>query len=335
MKFMKDIVTPPIIFIHYGDCNYLEYSLKSAKLFNPQKRVILIGDKLNKYYERKFNIEHYFFNDYLNFAKLSKLKKAYKIVGGADFEKMNKAKGGKDWTEFNFLKWGVLYNFISKSEIDNFWTFDTDTLIVSDLIKYEKHYKDYDYTIMNNLDQLQGLVNNIEYLKHFVDLAIELLNNEEYLNELKKTDFKENPMWGFTMMRVFRELSIRKNPNIIHLNKIIQNSVFDECICANSNKKMNEYKVGDKIINTVYTDGRGNLYNLDLNSGEYVKLWGINLSWVPDYLFPVLFKIAKQSLSRGIEKPKALMPVNYKKPYFTMTRQFLNKLLNKLVMTKE
>ncbi len=140
----------PIVFIHYGDCSYLKYTLKSAKLFNPEKRVILIGDKTNKYYSEKYNIEHYFFDNYTELKEIKELEKAYKIVGGADFERMNKSKGGKDWTKFNFIKWGVLYNFVVSQKIGKLWTFDSDTLIISNLKQKENTYKNYDYTTINS-----------------------------------------------------------------------------------------------------------------------------------------------------------------------------------------
>lgn len=42
----------PIIFIHYGDSQYLEYTIKCSKLFNSHTNIILIGDKENKQYSK-------------------------------------------------------------------------------------------------------------------------------------------------------------------------------------------------------------------------------------------------------------------------------------------
>ena len=101
---------------------------------------------------------------------------------------------------------------------------------------------------MNYLNQLQGYVNNTNYLLDFQKLCIRMLSDNYYLEHLEETDFAQNPTFGFTMMRVFKKLSEEKEPNIIRLNELINGSCFDECICHNHDKKTYSEKIGSRTV---------------------------------------------------------------------------------------
>src|SRR5262245_28179211 len=50
----------PIVFIHYGDNNYLRYSLEQAQHSNPYSPIYLIGDEQNNRYSF---VKHYCYLD--------------------------------------------------------------------------------------------------------------------------------------------------------------------------------------------------------------------------------------------------------------------------------
>ncbi|MEM9829414.1 MAG: hypothetical protein AAF944_02190 [Bacteroidota bacterium] len=284
----------PIIFIHYGNSYYLKHVLRSAKMFNPKKRVILIGDSSNNRYQ-DIDVEHYLFEHYLDTDEVKQFEKLYRRVGGVEFEKINKNKGGEDWTKFNFLKWFVLYTFLQEQNISNLWVFDSDTIILSDLDSLEERYGETDYTVMNNNNQLQGFVSNPGYIQLFQKLCIEMFSNQEYLDQIKKKNFTVNPRHGFTMMMVFRRLSDVAKPRIRRLNKIIDNAYFDECICHQHGKEIYKKKIGHKTVKKIYCDQEGGLYQYDLTLQRYIKLLGVNLSWVPIYVFDVIYYQARKN----------------------------------------
>ncbi len=190
-------------------------------------------------------------------------------------------------------------------------------------------------TIQLLIRTTQGLINDIEYLKFFIVLANELFNNTKYLDNLLKTDFKENPMWGFTMMRVFNELSIKEKTNIIRLKESKNLECFDECICVNYSYRTNDYLLANKKLNKIYYDKNGNLYNYDLILKNYNLLWGINLSWVPDYVFSTLLNISKNKINNknttsDIFQVKELMVVKYKKPMLKKIKSTLSNIYCKI-----
>ena len=87
----------PIIFIHKGDSFYLKYALENAKKFNPESRVILIGDKVTEY--PKF-VEYHEMYDYSSSAL--KFKKVYKHMS-TNTEAIER---------FCFERWFILNEFL-------------------------------------------------------------------------------------------------------------------------------------------------------------------------------------------------------------------------------
>lgn len=320
-------IEAPIIFIHYNDSPYLKYTLRAAKIFNPEKRVILIGDSSNEKYT-KYGIEHFYFDEYTKSPGLEAFHKVYKRIGGVEFEKMNKSKGGTDWTKFNFMKWFVLHNFLKAQPFQNFWSFDSDTLLVEDLKPLEKEFQLYDYTVMNIYNQLQGYVTNSQVLVQFQRYCLGLLSDEAYLNKLRTTDFTENPGYGFTMMRVFRAVFESEVFKTKRINTFIQNSYFDECICEADGKETVQMTGGEKrLIKKTYVDNLGNLYHLDLPTNQYIKLNAINLSWVPSYYFSLFFNYAKVKLERqGRKHDSSLKAVSLDVPLGYQIRKGVSKI---------
>ena len=133
----------PIIFCHYGNTEYLKYSLKCAKFNNPGCEIFLLGDQYNKIAAEKCGITHVFFND-LNYGNEIRLFDAiYKLIQGRLHEHM---RGGRDWVKFVFKRWFFTYNFISRRNTEAFWHFDSDNMILDDLERHKEKFRRYDCT---------------------------------------------------------------------------------------------------------------------------------------------------------------------------------------------
>lgn len=85
----------PIIFCHYGNSDYLEYTLRQVKLTNPNNRVILLGDEKNKSIAEIAHVEHYLFKDYANGIENLTFESVYEHVAG-------EKHGREYWTKFVF-----------------------------------------------------------------------------------------------------------------------------------------------------------------------------------------------------------------------------------------
>ena len=96
---------PPIIFIHYGNSPYLKYTLEAAKRTNPNKEIILLGDRSNKKYANNSNVTFYPFKDFRQSELISRFNSVYRHIAGEEH-------GRKNWTYFVFLRWFIIYDFL-------------------------------------------------------------------------------------------------------------------------------------------------------------------------------------------------------------------------------
>ena len=270
MHCMKTNNTP-IIFIHFNNSGYLRCSLDLAKKKNPEKKVILLGDHTNKHY-KKLDIEHYYFEDYDKGKEIEKFEKVYQFIAGAEKRKPY-------WTNFVFKRWFYIYNFIRKNDIQKFWTFDSDTLILTSLRKFEKNYADFDCTTQCNGSCMNGLINNQQVVSGYLDKINELFQKNNYLNEFKQ-NFKNHPDWAFTEMAAFATYEKEKNIKTARLNKIINNTTFDECICQDGEMEMESKKNISKKIHKLYFHD-GQIFEKCLKNKKLIRVNTINMSWVP------------------------------------------------------
>jgi len=58
-----------IIYVHTGDSFYLLPNLLHTRSYNPNAKIILLGDKKNAYVE-KWGFEHFLLDEYMNQAHL-------------------------------------------------------------------------------------------------------------------------------------------------------------------------------------------------------------------------------------------------------------------------
>lgn len=219
---MDNCTSIPIIFIHYGDSEYLPYTLKSARIFNPSSRIILLGDKSNQHYT-SLGIEHFFFDNYSNSSEIILFKRVYKFIAG-------KNNSNTGWTQFVFQRWFHIFEFIQSQEIERFWTFDSDNLIFTNLQKYQTNLFQYDCTEQCNGSCMNGFVSSQEIVKGYLDTINSLFRDAEYL-ERQRREFIDYPDFSFTEMRAYDEYRNRNKLNTIRLQKISTEETFDECLC--------------------------------------------------------------------------------------------------------
>ncbi len=265
---MKD--EAPIVFIHYGYTPYLKYTLDIAKKTNPDKEVVLLGDNKNKKYG-KIGVRHFYFNDYGAGEEIEMFNEVFRFIAGAKH-------GKKEWVKFVFKRWFYIHNFIKKNNIDKFWTFDSDTLILSPLTSKEKRFKDYDCTEQCNGSCMNGFVNNVAVVKNYVDKINELFQRNDYL-EKQREKFEKMPGYAFTEMRAYRTFKKESGIKTIRLNEIIDNETFDECLCQEHGMEMEYDNYLKRKIKKLYFRN-GDIYEKIAATDELVKLNSINLSWV-------------------------------------------------------
>ena len=281
-------IKKPIIFCHYGNSPYLFYTLKQVKLSNPENRIILLGDEDNKKVAHKAKIEHCCFKDYDDSDEIKVFNQVYQHIAGFKHKK-------EFWTNFVFKRWFYIHNFIKKNEINGFWHFDSDNMILSDLNKQEHKFKDFDCTEQCNGICMNGYISSYQVVNGYVNKINELFKDEAYLKK-QKQDFIAHPDYAFTEMRAYKAYREQENINSVRLNKIIDNESFDDCICMDHGYERHESLLNNQYLKKIYFDAQGNFYCYHIESSQYVKMNSLNLSWVPTSLFKLVYKTYKNNI---------------------------------------
>ncbi|MFB9758267.1 hypothetical protein [Ectobacillus funiculus] len=113
----------PIIFVHYGNPDWLKYALLQAKEFNSE--VILIGDETNNQYPF---IKHYHITDY--YENAAEFKKVYKRLSRREVE----------FELFCFERWFIIENFMQKHNLQHCFYQDSDNMLYINVKEYNEKY---------------------------------------------------------------------------------------------------------------------------------------------------------------------------------------------------
>lgn len=288
-------MNPPLVFIHYGNSSYLKFTLRAARLFNPQKPIILLGDDRNDHFTR-FGLEHHNFADYASGPEIELFDCVYRFIGG-------RKHPDSPWVKFVFRRWFHLYCFLSAHGIEQFWTFDTDTLLLTSLAAQEHKYLQYDCTEQCGGSCMNGLVNNLRVVKGYLDKINELFQREDYLQR-QRQDFEVHPEYAFTEMRAFVAYKQECRIRTIRLSSVVNGEAFDDCLCVAEDMEpldrlpdgLGPLRCG--LPKKLYMSPDGRVYCHHLPTGTLVKMNSLNLSWLPDYLFPRILNHAKRQLRR-------------------------------------
>lgn len=278
-------MSAPIIFCHYGNSEYLPYVLEVAKTHNPDKDIFLLGDQENRWIEKAISIDHYFFRDLQYGKEIELFDQIYKVIQG---RKHNNIVGGRDWVNFVFKRWFYIYNFLVNKKIDAFWHFDSDNMILDSLSYHERKFTGYECTEQCNGMCMNGFISNPSIVLRYMRKINELYQNERYLKKQQKEFNEDNPTYAFTEMRAYKTFKEEERIRTIRLNTIIDGSTFDDCICQEHNMQMEQLPSG-QIIKKVYLNPDGRCYCHEKDTNRLLKMNTLNLSWVPIYLFKIIF----------------------------------------------
>ena len=276
----------PIIFCHYGNKKYLPSVFKAAKLTNPDKEIILLGDTSNQWLGETKNVTHLNFEDYDYGPEIDTFNKVYRLVQGKEHSHM---KGGRDWVNFVFKRWFFIHNLIQSKGYKNFWHFDSDTMVLESLSQHEDKFQSYDCTEQCNGSCLNGFIPKVSTVARYIEKINELFQDEVFMQNQQDEFDKNNPKHAYTEMRAYEEFK-ESGLNAIRLNTILGGSSFDDCICQNHEMEMEPLPNG-KLIKKIYIDTDGAFYCKNISDNTPIKMNTLNLSWVSNDLFLIVLSI--------------------------------------------
>lgn len=274
------MTSSPVILCHYGNSPYLKYTVRALRASNPNSRIVLLGDKSNRWLKQY--IEHHYFSAFDQGDLIDEFNRVYRLVAGKESPMHKEGDEKRDWIDFVFRRWFMVESFCKNQNIDSFWHFDSDNMILSDLASHEVKFKDVDCTEQCSGSCMNGFISNLEVVTGYIRKINEIFKRTEYLDILQKEFDTKHPTYAFTEMRAYRIYKSESAIKTRRLSSIIDNSSFDDCICS-AGGMQTEVLPSGAIIKKVLLQGTGFFW--ETPKGDRIRANSINLSWVPMYFF--------------------------------------------------
>lgn len=281
----------PIIFVHYGYNNYLATTIASAIMMNPQKRVILIGDKSNEIF-KSLGAEHYEFDDFNNGHEIEEFDRVWKFIPTWDVQYQ------PEFFKFVFKKWYFINRFTEVNDIKSFWHFDSDTMIMDDLGPLEASLSQYDCTEQVGGRCMGGLVANHKAVQAYVSSMNHDLRSGIYLDSLKAGAYNE--MDAYLRFRDANPWLRSFNLSEVHDGRMYEAHALGSPTSGDDL----EIEDGKKKFSI---DSKGNVYRRKVSTGEYVRIYAINMSWSLINSYEHMFNqaVIKTSQRHGQPQPNS------------------------------
>jgi len=142
----------PIILIHAGDPDYLQYSLSCARKYNRESRICLLGDHSNSHYEF---LEHYPFSAYS--GRADQFARFY----------TNHSTNGRGFELFCFQRWFILCEFLKEQGIDKCLYLDSDVMLFADAKDEQKKFDEFDFALATTMMACVLYLNDPQVLENF------------------------------------------------------------------------------------------------------------------------------------------------------------------------
>ncbi|MBX9577075.1 MAG: hypothetical protein K2W97_01195 [Chthoniobacterales bacterium] len=300
----------PLIFIHYGPASYLRSVLQAARRTNPKKRIILLGDASNRRFARGV-AEFFFFEDYAKGEAVQEFERVFQVIQG-ERHRYTKEGGVEKWLKFVFRRWFLIHEFLKNQNIDAFWTFDSDTLLLESLDKIQSRFAHVEGTTQCRGKCLNGWIGSRSLVERYVNCINEIFNDSAYLQAQKERLLHEVTL-SFNEMDAFEEFCRRENVKTCRASEIIAGEAFDDALAM-----VYEYEPApQKILNRtevkrLWVSATGQLYIRTALDQEMVRLLSCNMSWMPDFFWRRLFKLTtpKRRARSFLENEKKLKEVS-------------------------
>ncbi|MDF2633467.1 MAG: hypothetical protein K0R78_341 [Pelosinus sp.] len=203
----------PIIFIHYGDSEYLQYSLLQAKRSNKDKDIILIGDESNNKYP---------FVKHVNVAESASMREFAKVYKHMNFNP-------HEYELFCIQRWFILRDFMVTHKIEQCYYQDSDVMLYEDIAKEE--LTGFDFAFCGGISAGISFINNVAALDAFCSFITNCYTQPEsrlQLENMYQSIITAIPHGGICDMVFVNLYCNNTNPEKIYDLSIIRNdAVFD------------------------------------------------------------------------------------------------------------
>jgi hypothetical protein len=300
--------SPPLLLIHYGNSSYLPYVIKVAKRSNPHREIIFLGDQQNQYLT-SLGVSHYPLNSLSGSPELRSFNRLYHRIVNPRYPK-------PAWAQFVLQRWYMINTFLTEHGIDQFWTFDSDNFILADLTPFETVLAQYDCTSQCSGNCLNGFISNKMIVQKYIEKMNDLLSDESYVQSWQDR-YLANPQLFYNEMEAFAVFVEQEGIRNFHLAQIRDGVMFDDSITYQNGMELYNGTIKGRRVKKLYMRD-GQIYCKHLASDSFVKMNNLNLSWMPKYIFPLLFDyiVSLRSPARFTELDLLRAPLSYHVKWF-------------------
>lgn len=275
-----------IVFCHYGDAPYLRYTLQSARLTNPDRPVVLLGDGANEATAAQAGVRHVHFERYAYGEDWETFDRVFRPVQG---RLHRQHKGGRDWLRFVFERWFFVRNFVASESASPFWHFDSDVMIATSLAQAEPSLSAVDCTVQCNGNCMNGYVAGADVVGSYVRHINALFQRPDYLAAQQREFDEEQPSWAFTEMRAFESWREETDVTTRPLTAPVNGIAFDDGLCFPAGYTTERLGSG-QVVKRVHLGENGTFWAQRADLTDWDRFGALNLSWVPTYLFEVVLE---------------------------------------------
>lgn len=145
--------------MHYGNSNYLPFTIGQAKLMSMQSPIVLIGDSTNNVLPF---VTHVDMNAYATQAVA--FQKIYRHL----------SPNGHSYELFCFMRWFILRDFMLAHGLQNIIHVDSDVLLYADVNRERLNWRDYDLSLVNGVCAGNMFVNGTRGLEDLCQIIWDL-----------------------------------------------------------------------------------------------------------------------------------------------------------------
>lgn len=247
----------PIIYFHKSHSYYLHAALLKARMTNPNRDIILLGDETNARYSF---VRHYNIKDYMNYA--NEFAKVYEHHSPNPFA----------FELMCFQRWFVIKEFVCKNIGGAFLYCDTDTLLFTDITEDLKTWVDYSFTICRTGTPCFTYFNKgeIEKFTDFIYRLYSSMEGRDLIRTYAKRLRDEKKRYGISDMTAFMAYERCQGVKCLHVDSIVNGT----CYGHNYRDRNDGYEMRDNHYNV--KEGPGIPSCLFLPTNEIVKFKGLH-----------------------------------------------------------
>ena len=298
----------PILFIHYGPETYLRRTLRCARITNPDKRIILLGDGTNKQYARG-RADFVDLRQVATGGKVADFDRVFQVIQG-ERHRFTKLGGIETWLKFVFRRWFLIEQFLANERIDSFWTFDSDTLVLAPLAGAEHRYADVAATTQCRGECLNGWIGSADLVARYTSCILDLFRDETFL-DAQRERLRPHAGLAFNEMDAFCEFRRREGIPLRRASEVIAGEAFDDALAFVDDYEPAPVAVlGKTAVKRLWTSTQGGIWAR--TGGTYARLLTCNMSWMPDFVWKKILRCAQ---ARKPDGARDLCELDFAEPF--------------------